>query len=923
VKDRHDRAEQAVLLRPLLVSGQGFWLSFAILGAGTAWLLFNFWRQFEEGHGVTGQGSHGTIWGIVVANIINFIGISHVGIAISAVVRIMRLERYQQLARLAELVTLAAITTAVFNIMLDVGRPERFILNVMWYGRPTSPLLWSCTVITTYVVGSSVYLYLAMRHDLATCARSVTGRRRLYWLLALGYHDDSASRARHARVVWWMAVIIIPIMVSVHSVYGYIFGLQAGRPGWFNPFQAPYFVLGAIVSGFSAMIVVLAVIRKAFGWDEIFHPRIFKGLGIFLGFVTLLYMYFLFSEYLTGLYASPHAERIVFHDLIFGRFALLLWTALLGGMVLPFALLFIQGVNRGICSVGLTVGAALLINLSLWTTRGLIVVPSFYHPHLSWPKVPYVPTFAEWSMVIGSVFLFGFLLLVMVKLLPVLELSEEVAMEEQARPHPMPVWKKVAVGSSLTAGVGLIAFGVSHRDFAEIYHSPVFWLAGIVVLWSVPFQICVLPEPRRPRPAEGDLAAQPWRRRAFGAWLVLLAAAGAALAARPASASHASVSALLPGNPLEGSRLFTGKGCLRCHAVHDVGGSTGPDLGRRLLNRPLLEIAGIMWNHSPGMEHMFQEKGVPRPTFEPGEMASLLSFLYYLGALDPPGNAAVGARLFAEKRCEQCHRVGGKGGTVGPGLDGYSRHASPLFLTTALWNRGRPMALAMERQGIARQSFQGSDIADLFAYIREAGGATERIYLPPGKPKAGEVLFVEKRCVECHAIRGHGGKEGPDLGITLKGSFVRIAGSMWNHGPGMWARMRALRIEVPVLGTQEMSDLVSYLYFFQFIDAPGDPRRGLAVYTEKRCGGCHSIRGVGKAVAADLATVEKLDTSLEVVTGMWNHGATMEAVMVGANVAWPFLKGGDMADLIAYLLQARGGAPPAASKPRRALMRGP
>lgn len=508
MKPGHDSVDETVLLRPLLVSGRGFWLAFLVLGAGTAWLLFNFWEQFVEGHGVTGQGSHGTIWGIVVANIINFIGISHVGIAISAVVRILRLERYRQLARLAELVTLAAITTAVFNITLDVGRPERFILNVMWYGRPTSPLLWSCTVITTYVVGSSVYLYLAMRHDLATCARKVPRRRRLYSLLALGYEDDDASRARHTRVVWWLAVIIIPIMVSVHSVYGYIFGLQAGRPGWFNPFQAPYFVLGAIVSGFSAMIVVLAVFRKAFGWEEIFRPRVFKGLGVFLGFVTLLYMYFLFSEYLTGLYASPHAERIVFHDLLFGRFAPLLWTALLAGMVFPFALLFIQGVNRTICSIRLTVFAAILINLSLWTTRGLIVVPSFYHPHLPWPKVPYVPSVAEWSMVIGSIFLFWFLLLVLLKILPVLELSEEREVEAGPRAVSMPLWKKLAVGTSLTAGVGLIAFGISHREFAEIYHSPVFWLSGIVVLWSVPFQICVLPEVRRTRTVEERTAAE-------------------------------------------------------------------------------------------------------------------------------------------------------------------------------------------------------------------------------------------------------------------------------------------------------------------------------------------------------------------------------------------------------------------------------
>ena len=165
--------------------------------AGTSALVYGFTMQILHGHAVTGQGSHGAIWGIVVANIVNFIGISHVGIAISAVVRILRLQRYQQLARLAEFITLAAITTAVTNIAMDVGHPERFVFNVMWFGRYHAPFVWSCTVITTYVVGSSVYLYLAMRRDLWLSSEKAPVRRWLFRALALGYRDTPASRARH------------------------------------------------------------------------------------------------------------------------------------------------------------------------------------------------------------------------------------------------------------------------------------------------------------------------------------------------------------------------------------------------------------------------------------------------------------------------------------------------------------------------------------------------------------------------------------------------------------------------------------------------------------------------------------------------------------------------------------------------------
>lgn len=274
--------------------------------------------------------------GIVVANIIHLIGISHVGIAISATVRIMNLERYKPLARIAEIVTLVSMTAAVMNIALDVGRIDRFLVNILLYGKIHGPFVWSCTVITWYVIGSSIYLYLAMRRDICLTANLIPKRRWIYRIFAIGYQDTPKVRQRHERSVWWSAVIILPIMVSVHSVYGYVFGLQAGRPGWFNPILAPYFVLGAIVSGFSAMIIIAAIVRKTFPWKQFLPPRMFKGLGVFLGFVIWLYMYFLFSEILTGQFAPPEADNAVWTDIQWGRFATLTWCALLGGLLIPW-----------------------------------------------------------------------------------------------------------------------------------------------------------------------------------------------------------------------------------------------------------------------------------------------------------------------------------------------------------------------------------------------------------------------------------------------------------------------------------------------------------------------------------------------------------------------------------------------------------
>lgn len=512
-----DREELELYLRPLLYTGKRFYALLILLLAGTGWLFYSAWLQWEHGHILTGQGARGAIWGIMVANIVNLIGISHVGIAISAVVRLLSLERYKLFARIAELVTLVALTTAVLNIGLDVGRPDRFIINVVFYGRYQSPFVWSMTVITAYLVASFIYLYLAMRRDIALCARLVPGRAWFFRLLGLGYTDTEEERRTHDRVLWWLALIILPIMVSVHSVYGYIFGLQAARPGWYNPLMAPYFVLGAVVSGFSAIILLAAVLRKVFGWHELIPDARFRGLGTFLSGITALYVYFVLSELLTARYNSPTAELIVSDAVVHGRFAWLYWAGLGAGLVLPMLVLFVQGRFPRYSSMPIILGAAALINVTMWIVRFLIVVPSLEHPLLPYRVARYHPTLFEWGLML-STYAFALLLYaVLVKILPVLELplvpaAEVVPLLEELRSPriSVPAWRKRALLSFTTVmGAGLVAFGILSREHTlpSFMGGPVLavntpgpgfvpasaiWVAGIVVLLTIPLQLCVV-----------------------------------------------------------------------------------------------------------------------------------------------------------------------------------------------------------------------------------------------------------------------------------------------------------------------------------------------------------------------------------------------------------------------------------------------
>ena len=162
---------------------------------------------------------------------------------------------------------------------------------------------------------------------------------------------------------------------------------------------------------------------------------------------------------------------------------------------MPFALLFLQGANPKTQSVRLTVLAAIPINISLWVARALVVISTFYHPLSPWRMALYSPTFAECGMVIGSFFFFGLLLLLMIKLLPVLELPEAPLEESQPVVTHMPVWKAAATVASTAGGISLIASGILLRDSMEAYHSPAIWISGIIVLVTVPLQLCFFRRP--------------------------------------------------------------------------------------------------------------------------------------------------------------------------------------------------------------------------------------------------------------------------------------------------------------------------------------------------------------------------------------------------------------------------------------------
>lgn len=356
----------------------------------------------------------------------------------------------------------------------------------------------------------------------------------------------------------------------------------------------------------------------------------------------------------------------------------------------------------------------------------------------------------------------------------------------------------------------------------------------------------------------------------------------------------------LPQNPLRGQIVFEEKGCIECHAISGYGGTAGPDLSREHYFGSILELASIIWNHSPQMNRKFRQLRMDRPQLTETEMMDLFGFLYYLRYLGEPGGVAKGKRLLETKGCIECHKVAGKGGTVGPDLEQVQRYAAPLYMVQAMWNHGPAMQAEIKKSGVKYPMLTGHDVTDIAAYLRQAAVGTTTIRMSPGDPTKGRALFDTKKCGKCHLVEGKTRIIGPNLsGIELKSGVTEIASLMWNHGHVMIEAMKKESIEWPIFDGNEMADLIAYLYFLGFEDKPGNEARGTAVFRSKGCIDCHQKGGGGKG--PDLATIKQIDTPIRMIQLMWNHAGEMEDLLIMQNKPWPQLSTNEMRDLYAYL----------------------
>ncbi len=360
------------------------------------------------------------------------------------------------------------------------------------------------------------------------------------------------------------------------------------------------------------------------------------------------------------------------------------------------------------------------------------------------------------------------------------------------------------------------------------------------------------------------------------------------------------------GVPERGAALFFGdKQCGVCHSVNGTGGRVAPDLSGSHPETPAMGwIVTVLWNHGPGMWRQIRQKSKPYPQLSPQQMADILAFLYQASTIDHVGDPAAGQQVFNDKGCSRCHSAGGTGGKTAPDLSGLAVDGDSSVWARAMLNHAGSMVTPITNSLGEWPQFSGNEMNDLIAYISrtEPRSSTKPRHLA-GNAERGWSVF-QGRCIQCHSVRGQGGKLGPELGPQrdLPLSTPQFASVMWNHAPAMLKQARASGISVPQLqGNEEMADLLTFLASLRYFEPTGSPLIGERVFADRGCAGCHGRMAEGTRHGPPLKASAEAYTTASFTADLWRHGPRMIDRAEELGISWPTLKATDIGDLVSFL----------------------
>jgi len=429
------------VVRTMTTTGSAYYIALvsSMLVFAGFWLL-PWAYQIYEGQGVTGLQTP-AFWGIYLANFVFWIGISHSGTLLSAILFITQTPWRRSIYRSAEAMTFFSVLTAAIFVFVHMGRPWNFYWTMpypnqrqLWLNFQ-SPLMFDVLAISAYMTSSVIFLYIGSIPDLAAVRDRVTGwRKEVYTVLALGWRGTDTEWHWLNKAYTFFAVFIIPLAVSVHSIVSWDFALSK-VPGLNKTIFAPYFVVGAIYSGTAGIVTLMIILRKALNIEKYITLNHFSQLGKLLVVMSLLWSYINVLEVFTGWYANTSFENeALTYRMFTPPYSYMFWIMILCNSFMPLLLIF----KKARTSIFVALIVSLAINVGMWLERYLIIATSLPRKFLPYMWHDYSPSWIEISTTIGSFGFFTMLFLLFVKLWPsvsIYEVKEDIGIPMKKGHH--------------------------------------------------------------------------------------------------------------------------------------------------------------------------------------------------------------------------------------------------------------------------------------------------------------------------------------------------------------------------------------------------------------------------------------------------------------------------------------------------------
>jgi Ni/Fe-hydrogenase subunit HybB-like protein len=416
----------------------GWYGGLFLAGGGATLLLIAVTWLFLRGTGIWGI-TQPVAWGFAIINFVWWIGIGHAGTLISAILLLFKQTWRNSINRFAEAMTIFAVVCAGMFPLIHTGRPWLgywlfplpFTMNVWPQFR--SPLLWDVFAVSTYATISVVFWYIGMIPDLATLrdnAKSKFGQF-FYGMIAMGWRGSVRHWVRYETASLLLAGLSTPLVLSVHTVISFDFAV-ALVPGWHTTIFPPYFVAGAVYSGF-AMVLTLAIpIRKFYHLEDIVTIRHIDNMGKVMLVTGLIVAYGYGMEVFMSWYSASHWEYFMMWNRMFGPMGWSYWVLVTCNIALP-QLMWLRKFRT---NVGLMFLMSFIVNTGMWFERFVIVVTSLTRDYLPSSWGTYKATRWDYATFIGTLGLFTFLFFLFIRLLPMIPMSELRILLPQAKIHP-------------------------------------------------------------------------------------------------------------------------------------------------------------------------------------------------------------------------------------------------------------------------------------------------------------------------------------------------------------------------------------------------------------------------------------------------------------------------------------------------------